>query len=363
MQRQAPAGDWVSRRLARRRRADRRRSISAPSTSWPRKPTKPSRSLPGLRLGDVVEEGAEAQRGAAAHLVGERLGEQRRPASAARSPAKRARSRLDLQRVLEHRERVAVDVEVVVRALFDARAGPSSSGRTTAVSSELVEQREAAQRVGTAEQLAQLGQLALAGGLGGARGARPGERDGRRGRSRGPSSAARRGGAQQPQRVLRRSCARRPRAGCRARGRRGRRRGRSARRRPAARRRRRREVALGRGRPRSTRRAAAVTSTCQPRDGGDHAPGAELGGELEGVLAELARRAPWRPAPGSPATARSRSATSRPSAASRTAPPTIQTPSAPPSAADRGGRRAARRAGRRRGSRRPAAGPAARSRR
>ena len=89
---------------------------------------------PGRRLADVVQEGAEAQRRAAGHLVGERLGEQRRRLGGALA-GEAVEVVLDLQRLLEHGERVAVDVEVVVGALLDpaaappARAGRPRSGR------------------------------------------------------------------------------------------------------------------------------------------------------------------------------------------------------------------------------------------
>src|SRR6201747_1076562 len=72
---------------------------------------------PGGRLADVVKEGTEAQGGAAAPLIGERLRQQRRDVVGA-SAGEAAEIPLDLQRVLEHGERVAVDVEVVIGSLF-----------------------------------------------------------------------------------------------------------------------------------------------------------------------------------------------------------------------------------------------------
>ena len=66
-----------------------------------------------------MEEGAEAQRRAAGHLVGERLVEQR-PRLRGALAGEAVEVGLDLERVLEHRQRVAVDVEVVVGALLDA---------------------------------------------------------------------------------------------------------------------------------------------------------------------------------------------------------------------------------------------------
>ena len=139
---------------------------------------------PGRGLGDVVEEGAEAQGDGAVHLVGERLGEVGGGLVGALGADEARQVGLDLQRVLEHLERVAVHVEVVVGALFDALR-PLQLGEDDGGEAELVEQLEAAQRVGAAEQLAQLGQLALAGGLGGARRRRRGRARRCRGRSAG----------------------------------------------------------------------------------------------------------------------------------------------------------------------------------
>ena len=214
--------------------------------------------------------------------------------SAARSPAKRSRSRLDLERVLEHRQGVAVDVEVVVGALLDP-AQALQLGQDDRGQLQLVEQSEAAQRVGAAEQLPQLGQLALAGGLGGAGRGGAGQRDGA-----GVDLEAELGGEarrpQQPQRVLGEAAlADRPQhaaleVGEAAEGvdrlAAGERHGDGADR----------EVARGRGRPRSPSPRRAVDVDLPAALGGDDAPGAELGRELEGVLAELAgdRLAPPR---------------------------------------------------------------------
>ena len=103
--------------------------------------------------------------GAAADLVGQRLGQQRRHLAGALA-GKAVKVALDLERALEHRERVPVDVEVVVGPLFDAaqilQLRQDDGGQL-----QLVEQGQAAQRVGPAEELTQLGQLALAGGIGG----------------------------------------------------------------------------------------------------------------------------------------------------------------------------------------------------
>ena len=78
---------------------------------------------PGRGLAEVVQEGAEAKRLAAGQLVGERLGQQRLELRRPASPQTRPRSRLDLEQALEDRERVAVDVEVVVGVLLDAAQG------------------------------------------------------------------------------------------------------------------------------------------------------------------------------------------------------------------------------------------------
>jgi hypothetical protein len=118
----------------------------------------------GGRLADVVHERAEAQRRAAAHLVGERLGEERLQLLRPLAPEP-PQVRLDRERLLEHRHRVPVDVEVVVGALFDPaqRLQLRQDDRGEA---ELVEQRHPAQRVRPADELAQLRELALSGGLG-----------------------------------------------------------------------------------------------------------------------------------------------------------------------------------------------------
>ena len=123
-----------------------------------------------------MEEGAEAQRRAAAHLVGERLGEQR-PGVGGALAGEALQVGLDLERALEHGERVAEHVEVVIRALFDA-AQRLDLGQDDRGQLQLVEQSEAAQRVGPAEQPAQLGELPLPRRIGGERGLRAGERGG-----------------------------------------------------------------------------------------------------------------------------------------------------------------------------------------
>ena len=115
-----------------------------------------------------MQDGAEAQRGAAGHLVGERLVEQR-PRFAGALAGEAVEVGLDLERALQHRQRVAVDVEVVVGPLLDA-AQVGELGEDDRGDAELVEQGEAAQRVAAADQPAQLDQLPLARRLGGAAG-------------------------------------------------------------------------------------------------------------------------------------------------------------------------------------------------
>ena len=184
----------------------------------------------GLRLGDVVQEGAEAQRGAAAQLVGQRLGEQRLDLGGALA-GEALEVGLDLERLLEHRDRVAVDVEVVVGPLLDAAQG-RDLGQDDLGDAERVEQFEAAQRVGPAEQAAQLRQLPLAGGLA----ARPASARARASVSGSISAPERQPAGRRAAAAAgrRRSCDRRPPAGPAAPGRRGRRGDPSARRRAAA---------------------------------------------------------------------------------------------------------------------------------
>ena len=98
-----------------------RAPIAAPSSSCPGKRSRPSGGdRPRLRLGDVVQERAEAQRRAAGQLVGERLREQRAERLLVLDAERRRRIALDLDGPLEDRERVVEHVEVVVAALLDA---------------------------------------------------------------------------------------------------------------------------------------------------------------------------------------------------------------------------------------------------
>ncbi len=106
-----------------------------------------------------MQEGAEAERRAARHLVGERLGEQR-PRLGRALAREAVEVGLDLQRPLQDRQRVTVDVEVVVGALLDA-AQRLQLGQDDRRQAQLVEQLEAAQRVGAGDEPAQLGELSL----------------------------------------------------------------------------------------------------------------------------------------------------------------------------------------------------------
>ncbi len=113
-----------------------------------------------------------------ADLVGQWLGEQL-PQLARSLAAEALEVALDLQCVCQHRQGVSVHVEVVVGALFDP-AQRLQLGQDDGGQPELVEQGHAAQRVGPADQLAQLDQLALPCRLGGAGSFAAGERDGGR---------------------------------------------------------------------------------------------------------------------------------------------------------------------------------------
>ena len=101
--------------------------------------------------------------------------------------------------MLEHGESVAVHVEVVVRALFDP-AQRLQLGQHDRRQAEPVEQLHAAQRVGAADQPTQLDQLPLSRRLGGARGFGAGERR-RLGLDLESQAGGEAGGAQQAQRV------------------------------------------------------------------------------------------------------------------------------------------------------------------
>ena len=117
----------------------------------------------GERLGGVVQQRAPAQRLAACELVRERLGQQRRDRLSELGGAENG-GRIGLQRdrALEHLERVAVDVAVVVAALLYAAQGIQlrQHGRGDP---ERVHQLQALERTRGGEDATQLHEHALAG--------------------------------------------------------------------------------------------------------------------------------------------------------------------------------------------------------
>ena len=199
-----------------------------------------------------MSSSASGSASSSAHPLGQVAGEARQVA-------------LDLEPLLEHRQGVAVDVEVVVRVLDDA-ADRLELRQHDGGQLQLVQQLQRPQRVRPAEHRPQLGELALA------RPARPPAlaSAGQRGGAlleleRVPGGEPRR--AQQPQRVLgegaagRRAEAARPGVGEAAGG---------VERVAAAERDRDRvhgEVARARGRPRSPGRAAPSRPRARPRLG------------------------------------------------------------------------------------------------
>jgi hypothetical protein len=129
------------------------------------------------RLGGVVQQRAEAQREAAVHLVGEWLVEQRRDRAGVLVTEQRCRIGLQRHRLLEHLDRVRVDVGVVIAALLDAVQG-MQLGQDRRGQPELVHQRQRGEHAVAREDPFQLGEHALLrhGGRGGR--ARTGEPDG-----------------------------------------------------------------------------------------------------------------------------------------------------------------------------------------
>ena len=219
---------------------------------------------------------------------------------------------------------------MVVGSLPDPAQG-LQLGQDDRGEAQLVKQGEAAQRVGPADQLAQLGKLALSGGLSGAGGLGPGQGDGP-GVDRQLELGRQARGAEQAQRVLvETALAEYPQEPSLEVG----------------------EAPVGvKGRPpargiataptvksRAARSASivsprsAVASICQERS----APTTRQvpnSAESSKGCPPLSLAIAFAAAAGSPVTARSRSLTARPSAASRIAPPTIHT-SPPPSRARR----------------------------
>ena len=261
------------------------------------------------RLADVVQEGAEAQRRAAAHLVGERLGEQlpRLRGALAGEPVEVG---LDLERPLQHRQGVAVDVEVVVGPLLDP-AQRLQLGQDDGGEAELVEQRQAraaarGRRAGAAARPAAAPRLARR------RAALPsGQGRGCPGSISSSKLGGEAGSAQQPQRVgaeavLADDAQQAPlEVGEAAEG--------IDRLTAGERDRDRADGEVARGQVGLDRLAAQRGRIDLPGAvAGDRAPGRELGRELEGVRRRPRARSPSPPRSGSPATARSRSVTSRP---------------------------------------------------
>ena len=132
-----------SRSLA-RRRASAARAISAPLLVVMGEADATVRQLgAGARLGDVVQQRAEAQAAAAGELVGQRLGQQGAHRRGERLVAERRRGiALEVDAGLQDLERVAVHVEVVVGVLLDA-AQRRQLGQDGGDEVELVHEREA----------------------------------------------------------------------------------------------------------------------------------------------------------------------------------------------------------------------------
>ena len=295
-------------------------------TSWPRKPTKPSRSAAGRRLADVVEEGAEAQRRAAAHLVGQRLGQQRRrPRRRARRRS--ARGRASTSSVCSSTASVWPWTSRWWLGPCSTPRRPSSSGSTTAVSPS--SSSRARPRSGSGPPSSWRSSASWRSPAGSAARARGGAGEGDGGRvDLEPELGGEAGGAQQPQRVLARSCARRPRAGAR--------RSRSARppkgsigSPPGER--------HGDGADREVALGEVGLDALAAQRGHVDLPAAAIAATTRQVPNSAESSKACSPSPRGDRLRRPRRgrrrrrgrgrSTSRPSAASRTAPPTIQTPS------------------------------------
>src|SRR5829696_367235 len=152
-----------------------------------------------LRLAEVVEERAESQSIPASELVRERLVEELLDVRS-QVPGEILEVRLDPEPFLEHCERVAEDVEVVIRVLDDSpeilelRQDHREQG-------ELLQQADTGQRVAPGEDPAHFGELPLAGGIGRVREMRPSQLD-RPGVQRQPQAYGQTSGPQQAKRVL-----------------------------------------------------------------------------------------------------------------------------------------------------------------
>ena len=146
----------------------------------------------GGGLADVVQERAEAERLAAGELVGERLVQHLAQLAGGLA--------LELDQPLEHLDRVAVDVEVVVVALLHL-VQVGELGEHRAQQAEPVGEVEARHGPWREHEPAQLGEDALARCLGHARGRRRGEPLGLRVRREAELGGEARQ-AQRPQRVV-----------------------------------------------------------------------------------------------------------------------------------------------------------------
>jgi hypothetical protein len=113
-----------------------------------------------LRLGRVVQQRREAQPAPAGQLVGERLGQQRAHRLGQLGAEHGGRVALERDGLLEHLERVAVDVAVVVGVLPDP-AQRGELGQHDAGQPELVHQLEAGERAVGGDDALQLGEHAL----------------------------------------------------------------------------------------------------------------------------------------------------------------------------------------------------------
>jgi hypothetical protein len=110
-----------------------------------------------------VDQGSEAQRPTPGEVVGERFRQQRCHVG---GPLTREALQvaLDLEQLREHGEGVSVHVEVVVGALLDS-AQRLQLGEHAGCHPQRVHQLQPAQWIGTFQELAELGELALAGRL------------------------------------------------------------------------------------------------------------------------------------------------------------------------------------------------------
>ena len=109
----------MSRSLARSRVEDLRRQLGATNVVLEEGGAPLGADRVGERLGDVVQQRAEAQRLPAGELVGQRLVQHRRQRRGLLTEDGR-RIALEVDRRLQRGERVAVDIEVVVIALLQA---------------------------------------------------------------------------------------------------------------------------------------------------------------------------------------------------------------------------------------------------